>query len=131
MKRIVMALPLLLGACLLHVGTHPRNYPPAKRAAGTSAAITTTRGMELAGELLEVRDTAFLVVTTSQVVLVRFNGISRATFADMPGGFRLPLPAADRERLRLLSRFPQGIPAGTLNDLVRGHGQTRVVVIEP
>ncbi len=119
---------LLLAGC--HVGQQAQTFAPALHAAGVSATVTTP-SQTLAGELLEVRDSA-LVVLGAQVMLVPIRVIRLAKFTatNLQIYQSVAMTPSDREQLRLLGRYPYGIPAEVLSNLLTSRKQTAIVVIE-
>jgi hypothetical protein len=77
-------------------------------------------------ELLEVRDTAYLVMHEGRVALVPYASVAEASFETVGpleiGRGRVP-SAKTRERLRFLSRYPYGVPEAALSELLRSAGQ--------
>ena len=133
MKRLtltaLMAM-MLLSACVIHAGPGPDSYPPAHSAAGVSAYLDlgTSR---LDGELLEARDTALVILTRDHVMLVPFSTIDSGTFAHSSvaiGHGRKPF-WNDFESIRLLSRYPQGIPPEALRRILADKRQDVLVSI--
>jgi hypothetical protein len=130
MKRLAPIVAILLSACVIHTGPGPDTYPPAHSAAGVTASLVsaTTR---IEGELLEARDTALVILTQDQVVLVPFSTIDSGTFAHssaLVGHRRKPL-WEDFEPIRLLSRYPQGIPPDALRRILADKRQDFLVFI--
>jgi hypothetical protein len=93
-------------------------------------------------ELIEVRDTGLVVLTNPNAApsssvdavnvprlrLLPYGSIRSARFEQTNlavGGGSVPAPKTLR-RLRLLSRFPQGIGPDLLESLLRAYGQTQV-----
>jgi len=110
----------------------------------------STPTLEMIGELLEVRDEGMVVLTSSAtrtggrssdrtperlLRLVPFRSISRARFHQLGDRFDIvnghPPTAEVRERLRLVSRFPYGIPPAVEAELLRATGQTTLGGIQP
>ncbi|MFN2565624.1 MAG: hypothetical protein ABR499_11565, partial [Gemmatimonadaceae bacterium] len=60
---------LALAGCVIRFGPHAGRYDPAARASGTAATVSTAT-LQVAGELLEVRDTGLVVLTGTHVTLV-------------------------------------------------------------
>lgn len=131
-SRGTSALLLLLLAasagCYVRSGVRAETLRVANAPRGVTATLEVRdeRG-PLQGELLEVRDSALLLLTEDpELVLVPFREIRRAAFAQMPpvvwnsGG-----PSRTRRRqLTLRSRFPQGLPAELLAQLLDSTGQS-------
>ncbi|HYW32140.1 MAG TPA: hypothetical protein VE869_11580 [Gemmatimonas sp.] len=119
---------LVLAGCRL--GPQPGKFRPATQTTGISATATTP-SQTVTGELLELRDSA-LVVLGAQLMLVPVRLIDSATFSDtrvrMYKGFPLTFP--QREQLRLLSRYPYGMPEGVQAKLLTSRSQAAIVVID-
>jgi len=130
MRTIALACLLPLVACHIRMGADPAMYPPARRAAGTTAYATMRSGA-IQGELLEVRDTALVLRTADRIVLLLTAQAQHLDFEDMRRNRRVndSLTGTDRERLRLLSRYPQGIPPAALTELLSHRGQTALVIV--
>lgn len=132
----VAVMSLWLPACTL--GMRTKNFAPAQGPEGVRIeALVRSAGAQapagVKGELLEVREAALLVLTSSgtrRVLEVPYAAIEAASFqnmgrkASLAGGV-LPSPAL-RELLRKLSRFPQGLRGELLAQLLKTHGQTAV-----
>jgi hypothetical protein len=130
MKRLTPIVMMLLTACVIHAGPGPDDYPPAHRVAGLSASLVLATS-RVDGELLEVRDKALVILTRDRVVLVPFSVIDSGTFADsrvVVGHGQEPV-AEDFESIRLLSRYPQGIPSEALRRILAAKGQDDLVYL--
>jgi hypothetical protein len=130
MKCLAPIVAILLSACVIHAGPGPESYPPAHGAAGVTAWLvsTTTR---IEGELLDARDTALVVLTSDQVALVPFSSIDSGGFAHsrVAVGHRRKPVWEDFESIRLLSRYPQGIPPDALRRILADKRQDSLVFI--
>ncbi len=129
MRRVGAALAALaLVAC--HVGTRVFSFGPAVDPEGVSAQIVTNAGT-FEAELLAVSDTALLLLRNRTVVLARYAVIRAATFQQVSETVdRGVAPdSATRERLRLISRFPQGVSREQLRALLAAYGQAAVDVL--
>lgn len=130
---LALALPLLAGACFF--GPSVEGFAPARTATGVGARLLLREsprapGDVLRGELLAVPDDTTLVVRDGvSFYRVRWRAVRTLTVADarieLRGGPRLPAKSA--ERLRLLSRFPQGITPALERGLLGAHGATAMV----
>ena len=133
MRRLQLMLPgILLAACTLHTGSQPNNFDPAHSAPGIRARLTlATRRLE--GELLEVSDSGLVVHAPEQLVFVMFPAIVHATFEDSDVSItnRRRLDGEELYRLRMLSRFPYGIPADALRTLLVSEHQDTLAVVMP
>ncbi len=133
----ILGLVVLLGGCVW--GQKLKNYEPATSGQGILASIelafpapdmVVTR---MSGELLEVKSAGLTVLHLDRVVFVPFTDIRSATFEqDSRSSFgRSGITGEKAERLRLQSRFPQGIDDDILARLLEIHGQTEVITYTP
>ena len=76
-------------------------------------SMRTPGNVVTGGELIDVRDTAVVVLAQGELVLVRWELVHDARFVGMPSLPRrgLALDAEQRAALRRVSRFPQGMSA--------------------
>lgn len=123
----VLALALvfaLASACMtspppedLAVARSPRGVTGEIQVVGQRKAVTV--------ELLGLLDTAYVFLHGAQVVVVPFSDVENASFETF--GYvtfpRRQVPSRVREQLRLLSRYPFGIPDSTMSELLRAGGQ--------
>lgn len=130
MRIVALGMLILLTGCQVRIGKRVEDYAPAHRAAGTGAMINTaTQGVM--GELLEVRDTALVVLTSDRVVLVPSRAIIAMKFDDLDvANHAAPLTPDQARHLRLLSRFPYGVPDEALRKLLASKRQTELAVVD-
>ncbi len=121
--RPLAAAVLFLGACL--VGTTGRGYAPAKGPAGATVSLELDGKRVVSGELLAVEDTALLVLQERRLIRVPAGSIEsgKAPKISFTGD---RLVAATRERLRLISRYPQGVSPELESRLLRAYGAASV-----
>ena len=114
---------ILLTAC--SVGTTGRNYQPAKGPAGAVMSLELSGARALTGELLAVEQSSLLVLASGQLLRVPLPLIQsgRAPKVSFSGG---TLNEVLRERLRLISRYPQGVSPALEARLLEVYGQTAV-----
>lgn len=124
-RHAVLLLALVCSGCML--GTGAGNFRPANGPAGITVAFDLVQGAPLTGELLEVRDTALLVLAGSKVWLVRFTATKSASFRqrgelDFSRGF----PPTPRQliAMRRVARFPTGLTPELRQKLLQVYGQT-------
>lgn len=127
------ALPFALAAVLsgCYFGQTAAKFEPARGPRGVAASITTVGRSNVFGELIEVGSESLLVDTAPAVVLVPYTVIERAGFAQTGLSIehgRAPSPST-REKLRLLSRFPQGLSPALREALLEARGQTEATRI--
>ena len=113
---------MLLTAC--QVGTHAKNYAPATGPAGATVMLPLTDKSKTTGELLAVESGALLLLQASQLTRVPLSQIRSGSAPKV--GFDGRLGGNTRERLRLLSRYPQGVSPELEGHLLRAYGQGEV-----
>lgn len=132
---VVLTAALALADC--HLGTVAKRFDPARKPEGVNAEIRV-RGKALKGELLEVGASSLLLLAQGQgagrVVLVPYAAIADAHFRQMNScrihAGRQP-EAEVRERLRQVSRFPQGLAPELLRQMLEDLGQTEPETLRP
>jgi len=129
--RVLVPTLLLLG-CVM--GTTTNKYQPAQGPAGAEIHLTLAEGRTVTGELLSIDSGVLLVLERSQVLergqLLRVSvGALRDLRAPKVNYHGSDLPAATRERLRLISRYPQGVSPELERQLLQAYGQEAVVEV--
>jgi hypothetical protein len=111
MNRTTILLLLGLGLAGCSIGRRAEDVELARVPRGATVQLQT-RGGPVAGELLEVHDTAIVVLTREQrLTLVPYRAIQRGEvelLQELTHSGRQP-DAARREQLRRISRFPHGM----------------------
>jgi hypothetical protein len=128
---VAALLTLVLTGCA--VGPSPRSFLPATRPAGIAMEIVSVQRARMTGELLEVQDTALLVLADSQVRLAPYKAINSAAFhqrGDLSVGWTRTPGRSQREELRRLARFPAGAPPEALRRLLQICGQVEPKVVQ-
>jgi hypothetical protein len=123
--RLAPALLLLLLLVQCSVGTKVKNYQPAQGPAGAAVTLELSGQRSLTGELLTVEDSTLLLQAGGQLHRVRLSRVAtgKAPKLTFRGSAIRP---EQRERLRLISRYPQGVSPELLSRLLRAYGQTEV-----
>ena len=129
---IVAALPAL-SACTM--GSRPATFGPARMPQGVEARVALGAPRDRAAivaELLSVTDSGLVVLSADRRLLhLHWPAIRYATFrqisVELNGG--TPPDARARERLRLVSRFPQGMSAELTGRLLESVGREEMEVI--
>ena len=112
-----------------NVGGRVDRFAPAKRPAGVAVALALRGGRRAQGELLAVQDTALVVLAQDTVTLVPYSAVVTGQFSQIGELLATP-PAPDfATRLRLVSRFPQGLTPDLLARLLAAHGQSALKVV--
>src|SRR5690348_13725975 len=133
MRTPTVALVALCAACSAAIGPRASENPVALGPAGAGIEIQlvshyrSERGAFVSGELLAVSDSGLWVLADRHLARVPFTAIDQAVFPsaghddfDGPG-----LPGKKTlERLRLQSRFPQGIGTELMHRLLMTYGDT-------
>lgn len=125
MGRVATMVATLVAAACSY-GVTVARFAPATGPRGLSTTLTTSSGEALEGELLEVRETGLLVGTERSIVYVPYSATRSVRFRDigLTLGDGRPPSVAQRDRLRLLSRFPQGLSPPLLRQLLEARGQS-------
>ena len=119
---IVPAAVLGFSACM--VGPSGANFAPANWPDGIEADLRL-KGSRIQGELLEVQDSALLVLRDDRVVLVPLAAIRVGSFRQR--GVLVENGRARRSALldlKLVSRFPAGLTPELKARLLAAYGQT-------
>jgi hypothetical protein len=114
---------LLLAACM--VGTSGRGYAPAKGPAGATVSLDLTGKRDVAGELLAVEEATLLVLQERQLIRVPVALIESGKAPKISFSGRR-LAGDTRKRLRLVSRYPQGVSPELEARLLQAYGVTSV-----
>ena len=136
---IALALASVLSGC--SYGMTAEKFRPATDPHGVTATITTSGG-ELRGELIELQDAGLILLSSRMgqkdermLRRVPYSAVRTSTFEQLASRYSIrdgSAPAGDvRERLRLVSRFPHGMSAAVLAELLRANGQAQLAGIEP
>ena len=127
-----VAIVSLISGC--RYGVSARTFPPALGPNGVTIRVST-ENQQFVGELLEVRDTAFVLLSNRTVRLLPYSVIVEAnarggdSTLTVRGG--RPPDSGTQEKLRLLSRFPQGLSPELLGEVLSAHGQTDLADASP
>jgi hypothetical protein len=131
MLRTALLMASFATATACAVGPRAASEPLAQNPRGAHVTLRTDRAV-LDGELLEVQDTALLVLGPAERLTIVPYRVIRSGEAELVGaitrGGRTP-PPARRARLSLVSRFPQGLDADLLTALLRAYRQTEPEVL--
>lgn len=146
--RIILVTSLAAAAAGCAFGATAGTFRPAQGPAGVQAHVATDTA-EFHGELIEVRTSGLVLLSQSsrgtgrrsrpapEVVLrlLPFTSVRSARFEQMGEGVMISgnqAPAsAVLNRLKLVSRFPQGMSESTLAQLLSNCGQPALAGIEP
>jgi len=135
---------LAVAAC--HVGPQVNKSDLGVSAYGANVDVELTRKVrakrvEYNGELLEVRDDGLLILTHEEVdtdpriALIPWSTIYRAGTSDLPGiAVRMSQGDSQRkastDKLRNVSRYPQGLSPGLTDRLLARYGQSNPDTLE-
>jgi hypothetical protein len=128
--------------CAFHTGMKLEDFPTAQGPEGATVRVTLN-GTAYLGELLEVRPDALVIVTSVRFEKKSHESIGRkeSVVRRIPNegvtsiglepraGAAIKMSLADpdsRERLRLISRFPQGLSPELLQRILKMYGQSDV-----
>jgi hypothetical protein len=128
MRRLACLLLVVGTVSACRYGTSAETFPPAQGPEGVTVRVETDSS-GLRGELIEVRGDGIVLRVGGQVWLLGYSLIQSSRFEQYDDEFgmgdgKVP-PQEARDRMRLLARFPQGLDAQKLDDLLGLYGQTR------
>jgi len=127
MRRSLLALVALFGLMGCAVGPSTRTFGPANGPKGIEADLRVRWGPRgrIQGEVLEVQDTALVLLSADRVVFVPIRGIWVGRFSRR--GTLIEEGRVSRQslsRLRIVSRFPSGLTPEVRARLLAAYGQT-------
>ncbi len=127
-RRWVYGPVLAMLACQL--GGRVDRFAPARQPQGVATTFWLLRGSAPAqGELLALQDTALVVLVQDTVTLVPYRVLHAGRFAHVGDLTEIPPAKGFAARLRLISRFPQGLTPEMLARLLAAYGQSTLKVI--
>lgn len=127
LPAILLTLNMSLCACF--TGPSASGFPPATTPHGVESTIDIHRA-RLAGELLEVSDSGYVLLSEGLLVFAPFSAVRSASFSGI-GSYEVGRPDPPlMERLRLVSRYPNGVTPEVLDLLLAETHQTHVNVVK-
>ncbi len=119
------------GGCTF--GTRPSHFRPAQQPQGVEIVMDLESGAHLTAEVLSVRDSALVVSAPDGVTMVRLRDIVRGSLPDLRLviGRHAPPNVLTLKRIRLNSRFPQGLTDDQLQRLLEAYGQPSIRIAGP
>lgn len=120
--RVIIVLVTSVLAGCINIGRSAESYGVVRSPRGAQVALET-RARTISGELLEVREDGYLLSADGRIVLVPRGAVSGWKIQGFPQG--------RAGRLRLLSRFPQGLSPELLQALLDAHDQPELEVVQP
>ena len=129
MRQLHFASLFALACVACVVGQHIDTFEPANGPAGGTVTLTTNvKPIGYLGELLAVEDSALLLVRNDTLMRVP-SSLIRSIDAPYGGGSG-KLDKHQREKLRLISRYPKGVTPDLEQRLLAAYHQPRVKVVE-
>lgn len=126
--RVLLSMLMVTVASGCVTGRPANQHPLAIGPAGAQMDVRL-RKSRVKGELLEVRDTALVILGAQEMTLVPFNGIRTAAFSNVNGPYiNRRMSSEAIRKARLLSRFPYGMPEAVLRELLASRQQTEITV---
>jgi hypothetical protein len=119
--RSASAATALLGALACSIGGSVAGWKPATQAAGTDIELDLGGSERVRGELIAIDSAGFLVLEPGRLVRVGFAGVRGGT-AYKTSFDEPPISAETKDRLRLMSRYPQGLRPDVEQQLLQAYG---------
>lgn len=133
MKYLPVLLILVLGSWGCRFGPSVEDFRPARSPEGIRARLDMGQ-TSVRGELLAVDNTGLYVLTGEGVVLAPYKEIVQGRFEPEAVSVQLrgrTFPGSRKyNRLRLMSRFPQGLDDELLDRLLTANDQTELKVVQ-
>lgn len=131
----VIIIAALFGhGCLRTIGPTTRTLATIQGPRGVVIEMRTNQ-RAMTGELIAIRDEGLVVLASQQLTLVPFQAIRVANFEQLGQPYSLrdgrPPDTVVRERLRLASRYPQGLSPEVLAAFLQALGQAELTQVEP
>lgn len=121
---LLFAAALAVTGCVRQIGQSVDQYPIANSPEGVAATVLFRTEGSIAGELLEVRDTALVLRRGTEVLLVPNAAVATVRLDGAGFGTRSMTPDQFRQRqLHLLSRYPSGITPAVMAALLSASGK--------
>lgn len=128
-RRVVASALLVAGACASNARNIDRDIVLGLvRSHGVDGQLVV-HGRHVGGELLDVSDTAFVLLSGNAIVLIPKVDIDESNFRGLELHRGAELTGDVLAQHRLLSRFPMGMPPGALRSLLRQSGQSELKVV--
>ena len=119
----------LLATLACQLGGRVNRFAPATRPAGVAVTLWLRGGATGQGELLAVQDTALVVLAQDTVTLVPYRVLQAGQFSQVGELTETPPTTDFAGKLRLVSRFPQGLTPEMLARLLAAYGQSELKVV--
>jgi hypothetical protein len=113
-----------LTAC--SIGGRVSAWKPSAQAGGTEIELDLGNLHKVRGELITLDSAGFLILEAGR--LVRVDPVVVKSGSGYKTSFDSPLSSDNRERLRLMSRYPQGVSAEVEHSLLDAYGFSQVEV---
>jgi hypothetical protein len=117
---------LLLALFGCSIGGSVAGWKPSTQAAGTEIELDLGGADKVKGELIALDSAGFLVLEPTRLVRVDPQGLRGGS--GYKTSFDSPISAEVRDRLRLMSRYPQGVSPELERALLEAYGWSRVEV---
>jgi predicted Zn-dependent protease len=104
-------------------------FTPAHQPDGVTVQIQTNAGT-LSGELIEVSDSRVIVLSGNTLRGIPYSAIAKSRVNQTNISIDARNIAPRRDRLRLLSRYPQGLTPEMLRALLNAYGQAELASVE-
>lgn len=120
----------VLATLACQLGGKVDRFVPANQPAGVAVTLWLRGGATGQGELLAVQDTALVVLAQDTVTLVPYRVLQAGQFSQVGALTESPPTKDFAGKLRLVSRFPQGLTPEMLTRLLAAYGQSTLKVRE-
>lgn len=140
MKRTFITFLLASAAAGCSYGMTAARFRPATDPHGVMGTVTAA-GVAFYGELIALQESGLIIMTSRAgggeervLRLLPYSSISSSRFEQLASRFSIregsAPPGEVREHLQLVSRFPQGISAPVLAELLKANRQTGLAGVQ-
>lgn len=128
MRSLITRAMAAIAMVACYTGPSAGSFTPAATGHGIDGSLRL-RETRIVGEVLEVSDSGYVLLSQNMLTFIPYSAVRSASFSGL-GSYDDGRPEPEMmERLRLVSRFPQGITPSTMRVLLADTGQPNVRVL--
>jgi hypothetical protein len=120
---------IAVAASACYTGPAAQTFKPAVTGHGATGTLYLRRS-QVTGELIELRDSAYVMLNTDGLLLVPFGIVRDAKFGGVVAYYGGAPGGSTKEKLRLVSRFPAGMPAPALQAILADVKQSELRLVQ-
>ncbi len=125
--RVRITAIALAGLTACSLGGSVAGWRPSGQAAGSEIVLDLGNLHRVQGELITLDSAGFLILQDGR--LIRVDPLGVRSGSAYKTDFDFPISRGDRERLRLMSRYPQGVSAEVERALLDAYGLSQIEIV--